>query len=147
MAHFTGPLIHLSRSYTRNSTHITNILNDLRELPFQVLLCTLNINCLCTNILQNDCISPNKEILAIQREHELIHCSYILELLTVILMNNSFNFNEVHYHQVSGIAMDTILMPSYAIWPNLKDNIDTHPFPFHHLILQCSIALKPFRHS
>ena len=40
--------------------------------------------------------------------------SYIIELLEVVLTNNHFEFNGKHYHQVSGTAMGTKLVPSYA---------------------------------
>ena len=42
------------------------------------------------------------------------HNSCIVELLEVVLTNNYFDFNGKHFHQISGTAMGTKLVPSYA---------------------------------
>ena len=51
--HFIGPLVPLSESYIRDSTHMINILNNFSILP-NMILCTLDITSLYTNI-------PHKE--------------------------------------------------------------------------------------
>ena len=43
-----------------------------------------------------------------------LNSSYIVELLTVGLTNNYFEFNGKHYNQLSGTAMGTKLVPSCA---------------------------------
>ena len=112
--HFTGPLVPLSRSYTRDSTHMINILNNFKILP-DMLLCTLDITSLYTNIPHNEGTQAIKEFLAIHRDtNALPHNSYIIELLQVVLTNTYFDFNGRHYHQKSGTAMGTKLAPSYA---------------------------------
>ena len=112
--HFTGPLVPLSESYIRDSTHMINILNKFNMLP-DMLLCTLDITSLYTNIPHNEGIQCIKEFLAIHRHtNALPHNSYIVELLEVVLTNNYFDFNGKHYHQISGTAMGTKLAPSYA---------------------------------
>ena len=75
-------------------------------MPPGMLLCTLDIARLYTNIPHNEGIQSIKELLAIH--------SYIVELLEVVLTNNYFDFNGKHYHQISGTAMGTKLEPSYA---------------------------------
>ena len=80
-----------------------------------MLLCTLDITSLYTNIPHNEGIQSIKEILAIHRTpNNLPHNSYIIVLLEVLLTNNHFEFNGKHYHQESGTAMGTKLAPSYA---------------------------------
>ena len=107
--HFTAPLVPLSQSYIRVSTHLINILNKLTMQP-GMLLCTLDNTSLYTNIPHDEGIQSIKEILAIHRTpNSLPHNSYIIELLEVVLTNNHFEFN------VSGTAMGTKLAPSYAI--------------------------------
>ena len=69
-----------------------------------------------TNIPHNEGIQATKEMLAIQTPYDLLHSSYIVELLEVVLTINSFELNGTHYHQVSGTAMGTKLAPSYAIF-------------------------------
>ena len=80
-----------------------------------MLLCTLDITSLYTNIPHNEGIQSIKEMLAIHKPpNSLPQNSYIIELLQLVLTNNHFEFNGKHYHQVSGTAMGTKLEPSYA---------------------------------
>ena len=91
-----------------------NILNNFSILP-DMILCTLDITSLYTNIPHNEGIQSIKNFLAIHRDtNALPHNSYIIELLEVVLTNNYFDFNGKHYHQTSGTAMGTKLAPSYA---------------------------------
>ena len=64
--HFMGPLIPLSDTYIRDSTHLINILNKF-IMPPGMLLCTLDITSLYTNIPHNEGIQSTKESLAIHR--------------------------------------------------------------------------------
>ena len=81
-----------------------------------MLLCTLDITSLYTNIPHNEGIQSIKEMLAIHKPSDsLPQNSYILKLLEVVLTNNHFEFNGKHF-QVSGTAMGTKLAPSYANW-------------------------------
>ena len=112
--HFIGPLVPPSRSYTRDSTHLINILSDFIMQP-GMLLCTLHITSLYTNIPHNEGIQTIKEMLAIHKlPNSLPHNNYIIELLQVVLTNNHFEFYGKQYHQLSGTAMGTTLAPSYA---------------------------------
>ena len=80
-----------------------------------MLLCTLDITSLYTNIPHNEGIESIKEMLAIYRPPgSKPHNSYIIELLELVLTNNHFEFNGNYYHQLSGTAMGTKLTPSYA---------------------------------
>ena len=75
-----------------------------------MLLCTLDITSLYTNIPLNEGIQSIKEILAIHRTpNTLPHNSYIIELLEVVLTNNHFEVNGRHIPQVSGTAVGTII--------------------------------------
>ena len=80
-----------------------------------MLLCTLDITSLYTNIHHNEGIQSIKEILAIHKTpNNLPHNRYKIELLEVVLTNNHFELNGTYYHQVSGPAMGTKMAPSYA---------------------------------
>ena len=104
----------LSQSYIRDSTHLINILNEFTVQP-GMLLCTLDITSLYTNIRHNEGIQSMKEMLAIHKlSNSLPQNSYIIELQEVVLTNNHFEFNGKHYHQVSGTAMGTKFAPSHA---------------------------------
>ena len=119
----------LSQSYIKDSTHLINILKRVIMQP-GMLLCTLHITSLYTNIPHNEGIGSIKEMLAIHKPpNSLPHNSYIIELLEVVLTNNNFEFIGKHYHQVSGTAMGIKLAPSYAnqyLRPNLRRNMYTH---------------------
>ena len=91
-----------------------NILHDHKPIR-NMLLCTLDITSLYTNIPHHEGVQAIKELLAIHRDiNALPHNSYIIELLQVVLTNNYFDFNGKHYHQKSGTATGTKLAPSYA---------------------------------
>ena len=82
-----------------------NILNKFNMFP-DMILCTLDITSLYTNIPHNEDIQFIKEFLAIYRHTNVLpHNSYIPELLEVVLTNNYFCFNGKNYHQISGTAM------------------------------------------
>ena len=112
--HFIGKIVPLSQSYIRDSTHVINILNGFTVQP-GMLLCTLDITSLYTNIPHNEIIESIKKMLAIHKPPDsLQHNSYVIELLELVLTNNHFEFNGKYYHQLSGTAMGTKLAPSYA---------------------------------
>ena len=58
--HSIGPLVPPSESYIRDSSHIINILNKFNMLP-DMILCTLDITSLYTNIPHNEGIQSIKE--------------------------------------------------------------------------------------
>ena len=59
-----------------------NILNEVRDLLSGVILCTLGVSSLYTNIQHDDGTTAIKDILNIYREsHDLPHSSFIGELL------------------------------------------------------------------
>ena len=128
--HFIGPLVPLSRSYIRDSTHMIDNLQDFNTIP-NMLLCTLDITSIYTNIPHDEGVQAIKELLAIHRDIKALpHYSYIIELLQVVLTNNYFDFNGKHYHQKSGTAMGTKLAPSYANWFMSKFEQD-HVYTYH----------------
>ena len=90
--YFIGPLVLLSQSFFRDSTHLISILSELTLQP-GMLLCTLDITSLYTNIPHNEGIQSIKEIPAIHRTpNNVPHNNYIIELLEVVLTINHFEF-------------------------------------------------------
>ena len=89
-----------------------------------IILCPPDANSLYTNIPHKEGLTQIKDILTIHKQpNELLHNSYINELLKVVLENNCFAFNGKNHHQVSGTAMGTKLVfhvPIY-LWPNLNE--------------------------
>ena len=80
---FHRPLVPLSQSFIRESTHSINMINEL-TLQTGMLLCTLDITSLYTNTPHKEGIQSIKEIIAIHRTpNNLPHNSYIVEHLEV----------------------------------------------------------------
>ena len=71
--HFIGKVVPLWQSYIRDSTHLTNILNGFTAQP-GMLLCTMDITSLYTNIPHDEHIKSTKEMLAIDKPPDsLLH--------------------------------------------------------------------------
>ena len=70
--HFIGNLVPTSQSYIRDSTHLINILNEISLQP-GMLLCTLDITSLYTNIPHNEGTEAIKKMLAIHRPPDNKH--------------------------------------------------------------------------
>ena len=88
----------LCQSYIRDSTHLINLLNGFTVQP-GMLLCTLAITSLYTNIPHDEGIQSTKEMLAIHKPPDsLPHNCYVIELLELVLTNNHFEFNGKYYH-------------------------------------------------
>ena len=95
----------------KDLTHLVNIVNHF-SVQQGILLCTLDVTNIYTNIPHNKGIQAIKEMLAVHRPpYDLPYSNYIVELLEVVLTNNYFEFSGAHYHQVSGTAMGTKLAP------------------------------------
>ena len=65
--HFIGSLVPLSNSYLRDSTCMINILSTIHTLPSHLLLYTLDVSSLCTNIPHDEGIQAIKKMLAIHQ--------------------------------------------------------------------------------
>ena len=115
MDFFINPLVPKIRSYARDSTHIISTLHGITDLPFNAILCTLDVSSSYTNILHYEGIKDIQETLAIHRTPtEVAYNSYIEKLLKIVLENNYFYFDDRHCHQIPVTAMDTKLAPSYC---------------------------------
>ena len=97
-------------SYTRNSTHIINILNNITELPPHSVLYTLDVSSLYTNI-------PYEEGLT-----EMPHNIFLIDLLRSVLENIKLNHWQTfspdcldsNKHQVGTILCQLICVPLWG---------------------------------
>ena len=77
-----------------------------------MLLCTLNITSLYTNIPHMEGIQSPKEMLAIHKPPDTLpHNSYITELLDLVLTNNHFITN---YQELQLGPSWNLHMPTYS---------------------------------
>ena len=112
--HFIQPLIPNLKSYIKDSGHFLWLLENI-NLPDNVILCTLDVTSLYTNIPNQEGISAVRQQLSHHRhpsENPTNHS--ICELLRLVLTCNNFQFDNKHYLQVGGTAMGTKLAPSFA---------------------------------
>ena len=103
------------RSYIQDTTHFLRMLQNLENLPEDTILVTLDVSSLYTNIPNIEGIEACKSLL----ERERPGASHptndsLIDLLTMVLTMNNFDFDENHYLQVGGTAMGTRVAPCYA---------------------------------
>ena len=112
--HFIQPLVPLLPSYLRDSSHLLNLLRNIK-IPDNSILATLDVTSLYTNI-------PNKEGIHAVSKYLFRHRNAfdnptnasICNLLHLVLTTNNFEFDNKEFLQVGGTAMGTKLAPSFA---------------------------------
>ena len=112
---FLKPIVKDTSSYIRDTTHFLKILQNHLHVPDNTFLVTMDVSSLYTNIPNDLGIEACREQLENYRagsEHPTNES--IIELLTMVLKKNNFDFNNLHFLQVGGTAMGTRLAPSYA---------------------------------
>ena len=131
MDHFIQPLVRKLPSYLRDSTHLINILKDLR-LPENAILASLDVTSLYTNIPNHEGIKTTGSYLFKDRSPHLNPTnSSICKLLELVLTTNNFLFDNKEYLQIGGTAMGTKLAPSLA---NLFMGHFEDKFVYSHLV-------------
>ena len=111
-------LMHISRtiyvpktaSYVRDTQHFISRLKSLDKLPEGVIL---DVSSLYTNIPKREGILAVAAHLRQDRTKDPI-TPFLLELLELVRHSMNFEFNDDHYLQVGGTAMDTAVAPNYA---------------------------------
>ena len=111
--HHLQPLVTKLPSYIKDTTHFLNKLNSIGQLPNGVLLVTLDVASLYTNILHNDGIQACSDSLD-KRVNPTIKTTRLCDLIRMILTNNTFTFNGQRYRQINGTAMETKMASSYT---------------------------------
>ena len=102
-----------TKSYLGDTQHFISRLKQLGCISENVLLVTLDVSSLYTNI-------PNQEGLLAVAEHLRSYPDkqkirpHLLRLLKLVLHSMSFTFNGDHYLQIGGTPMGTAVAPNYA---------------------------------
>ena len=110
---FLQPLVTTLPSYVKDTNDFLNKLSLIHNLPNDILLVTLDVSSLYTNIPHNDGINACYHYLS-QRSNKTIPTNTLCDLIRMILTMNNFSFNGHHYLQVHGTAMGTKMAPSFA---------------------------------
>ena len=112
--HFIQPLVPNLRSYIKDSGHFLNLLNDVK-LPKNIILCTLDVTSLYTNIPNEEGIQAVKKSLFKCRDpFENPTNTSVCDLLHLVLTCNNFQFDNKHYLQVGGTAIGTKVAKAFA---------------------------------
>ena len=113
--HLLKPLLKHIPSYVQDTTHFLNRIFSLNDkLPKQFILVTIDVKSLYTNIPNSEGIQACLDML---KENGMINtelCKPITDMLSLILNNNSFEFNNEHFLQIHGTAMGSPRAPTYA---------------------------------
>ena len=113
--HHLKPLVQITQSFIKDTTHFLNKLEQLGQLPPNALLVTLDVSSLYTNIPHNEGITPSRHFLDTRdRNSSIVGTETLCDLIRMILTMNNFTFNDKHYLQIHGTAMGTRMVPYYA---------------------------------
>ena len=115
--HFLNPCSKLGRSYIKDTTHFLTTLEQLGPLPQNSWLVTLDVSSLYTVIPNREGLHATKEALHDFRPNPNVKPSNdsLVQLMEFVLTKNNFQFNGVHYLQVSGTSMGAKSAPSFAV--------------------------------
>ena len=108
------PLVSHVTSYIRDSTDFLTKLPT--KVPNETLLARFDVVSLYTNIPHDLGLTAVKYWLDKYPDSidQRFLCKFILEATKFILENNTFQFNDKYYFQISGTAMGTKMAPTYA---------------------------------
>ena len=119
------PEVEKLASYVKDTTDFIKKVEDYR-MPDGAFLFTMDVRALYTNIPHDEGKVSVKECLS--RMHPPKFVNAILELLSLVLTMNNFEFNEEQYLQILGCAMGTICAPPYAnIFMGKFEHDNIHP--------------------
>ena len=125
------PLVETTPSYIQDTTDFLKKLMSIKDLPEGVLLATMDVTSLYTNIPQKEGMEACIEALDC-RQNKNPPTEDLAKLMKLILEYNNFSFNGIHYRQLSGTAMGTRMAPSFAnlFMSRLETNILTRASVF-----------------
>lgn len=112
---YLKPIVHKIPSYIKDTTHFLQVVLDQKDIPNDMILVTLDVKSLYTNIPHNEGI--NSCLTAIQSHYQgntPLPIGHLRQMLIFILQNNHFTFNGKTYLQIHGTSMGTPFAPNYA---------------------------------
>ena len=89
-------------------------LNELRDLPDDFILCTIDVVGLYPNILHKEGLEAIRKALD-KREDQTISTDSLILLAECVLKNNVFEHNMRYFKQLNGTAIGTKFTRPYAI--------------------------------
>jgi len=109
------PVAIKQESYIKDTTDFSNFIENT-QIPDNVVLATLDVSSLYTNIPQEEGIDVVCRFYEDHYEQKLpIPINDLRELMRLILEENSFKFNEKHFLQTQGIAIRTKMAVAFSV--------------------------------
>jgi hypothetical protein len=113
--HILQPFARYVPSYIKSSRALKELLIALPPLPSKARMFTADAVSMYTNIATNDALRRIKHIIERNKHLATTHeCVAVLEGLTLIMMNNLFQFGDTYWLQIDGTAMGVSPSCSYA---------------------------------
>lgn len=110
--YFIKPYVLKLPSYVKDSTDIINKISEIKDLPVDTLLVTLDVESLYTNISHDRGLDALGFYL--QDRTDLPPSHFIVELASMVLKLNYFSFIGEFYLQLKGTSMGSTFAPDYA---------------------------------
>ena len=108
------PLAQKVKSYVKDTNDFLRKIRDLKKVPENAILCTIDVVGLYPSIPHEEGLATLKNALDARRE-KTVSTDSLMDLASLVLKNNFFEFNEEFYLQKQGTAIGTKMAPSYAI--------------------------------
>ena len=108
------PLSQKVQSFIKNTNDFLKKLNELRDLPDDSILCTIDVAGLYPNIPLKEGLEAIRKELH-KRENQTISTESLILLVECVLKNNAFEYNMRYFAQLQGTAMGTKFSPPGAI--------------------------------
>ena len=112
--HHLQPLSQSVKSYVKDTNDFLKRIRGLGNIPENAILCSVDVVGLYPSIPHDEGLEVLKKSLD-KREDIKISTETLLELASLVLKNNYFEFNGEHFLQNQGTAIGTKMAPSYAI--------------------------------
>ena len=112
--HLIQPIAQKQASYLKDTTDFLNFI-ETTKLPKNTILVSMDVTSLYTNIPQEEGITTVCEAYEdFYQKNPRIPTRYLSEMLSLILQENSFQFNGKDYLQTHGTAMGTKMAVAFA---------------------------------
>lgn len=112
--YYLNPLLQKTNTYIKDSNYLLDQLHKINNVNQQTFLITADVSALYTSIPHADIITAVNHILQSRNKPHHPPTDTLLELVHLILHNNYFEFNQVIYHQIKGVAMGSKASPTLA---------------------------------
>ena len=112
--HHLQPLAQAVKSYIKDTKEFLKKLRSLPKLPDGIVLCTMDVVGLYSNISHEESLSALRNRLE-SRKEKYVSTDTIIDLAEVVLKNNIFTFGKKTLKQKRGTAIGTKFAPPYSI--------------------------------